>query len=374
MTRPRVCLATFSYPPEPGGVGRSAERLVGYLWSAGYDIEVFTPRRDALFGLVVPPPRPEPVPVHRVRHDGTPAGIVRAITGAVTEADRQRPFDLFHGFFLPMATALLPVAAGRRPLVASVRGDDAVGWLEGPRARWALPALAGATWVTSVSHDLLARAVEASSRRGPTCVIANGVGKPAVSWRLEASRPGRVGTVGVFQPKKAIPELVEAYAAIPRRLRTGLLLVGHPVDRPEARRIEDAIRRAGVGDEVAITGWCDDAAIARHLASLRVFVQCSRHDGFPNALLEAAAAGVPLVATAVGALAGRGAPDLRVPPDDGPALTRSLTRVLADPALASTLSEAAAAWAARHSTRAEAASWQALYRQLAATSSDRTGI
>ncbi|MET8338513.1 glycosyltransferase [Streptosporangium canum] len=75
-------------------------------------------------------------------------------------------------------------------------------------------------------------------------------------------------------------------------------------------------------------------------------VLASLYEGMSNAVMEAMAAGKPIVATAVGGtrelLSGRG---LLVPPADPPALADALERVLRDPHLSASLGIAARAWA-----------------------------
>jgi len=77
-----------------------------------------------------------------------------------------------------------------------------------------------------------------------------------------------------------------------------------------------------------------------------VVVLASLQEGMSNAVMEAMAAGRPIVATAVGGtrelLNGRG---LLVPPQDPPALADALERVLRDPRLGASLGDAARAWA-----------------------------
>jgi glycosyltransferase involved in cell wall biosynthesis len=99
------------------------------------------------------------------------------------------------------------------------------------------------------------------------------------------------------------------------------------------------------------------------VAGLDVVVLPSRSEGVPLALLEAMAAGRPVVATAVGgnpfALGDAG---LLVPPDAPKPLAAAIARVLDDPALAAALGARARARAeARFSERAMAAAYMALY-------------
>jgi glycosyltransferase involved in cell wall biosynthesis len=88
----------------------------------------------------------------------------------------------------------------------------------------------------------------------------------------------------------------------------------------------------------------DRADVREVLAALDVFVLPSRTEGMSNALLEAMAMALPVVATAVGGtpeVIADGRSGLLVPPDDASALAAAIARVLADADLARRLGAAA---------------------------------
>ena len=111
-----------------------------------------------------------------------------------------------------------------------------------------------------------------------------------------------------------------------------LLIVG---EGPERARIEAAIRHLGLSEMVTLTGQVPSAEPYYGIADLAVLSSLS--EGSPNALLEAMATRVPVVATAVG-----GIPEtvsdresaLLVPPRDHGALFRAMRELLANDALA----------------------------------------
>src|SRR5439155_17641773 len=93
-----------------------------------------------------------------------------------------------------------------------------------------------------------------------------------------------------------------------------------------------------------LLGHRDD--VAERLAAADIFVLPSRSEAFPNALLEAMAAGLPVVASAVGGIleiVEHGRTGLLVPPGDASALADRLMRVMADPALGRRLGDRARA-------------------------------
>ncbi|HTQ78489.1 MAG TPA: glycosyltransferase, partial [Thermoanaerobaculia bacterium] len=288
------------------------------------------------------------------------------------QADQESRFDLFHGFYLPMAYPCLALAAdGGRPVVASIRGTDAVTWIGEPARRAILlPVLRKASWITSVTSDLLANVAPLAPLAGRSSVILNAV-DPALypPWQLAAENRGVVGSVGKFREKKDIPLLVAAYAGLNRALRRRLLLAGFFEDPALEARVMESATGLGVAGEVEITGLLPREQIAGRLTAMHVFVQCSRHDGFPNALLEAAAAGLPLVVTDVGGareVLRDGESALVVPPGELGPLAAALTAVLSQPELAQRLSQGALAVARTLGPERERAAWLDLYARLLA--------
>jgi glycosyltransferase involved in cell wall biosynthesis len=110
---------------------------------------------------------------------------------------------------------------------------------------------------------------------------------------------------------------------------------------PERERLAALATELKVADAVRFVGIAKD--VRPHLAAADAFVLPSRFEGLPFALLEAMAAGVPAVATAVDGSADvirDGANGLLVPPEDPAALARALARVLVDSQFADRLSVA----------------------------------
>ena len=149
-----------------------------------------------------------------------------------------------------------------------------------------------------------------------------------------------IGFVGRLNRDKGIPELVRAFA----RLRIShpglrLLLLGDfesieplPYDTRGILDTDDHILRLG---HVADT--------APYYQVMDVVCLPSHREGFPNVVLEAQAAGRPVVATAVTGCSDaieHGVTGLLVPPDDINALTDALERMLTDPPRAQRLGQA----------------------------------
>jgi|SRR5579875_50782 len=357
----RVCFVSLQFPPDLGGVAISAGRVVHHLAALGFQMHVFV-RDNVVHSEAVS--CAEGIHLHRVsRRPG-------ALWKAIQAADEKVSFDLFHGFYLPLAAPCLRVAEqGRRPVVASIRGID--GMNIGSEVDRTI--LERVSWVTSVSSASLVRASKLVNITGRASLIANGV-CPSSSdhWSLSPLNAGVVGTVATFRPKKNIPLLASAYAHIPRNLRSKLLLVGDfmrgtATGREEATRVQSVVRQEGIGSEIEITGVMPHRVIPEHLAKMRVFVLSSDHEGMPNAVLEAAQYGVPIVATSVDGVRDVFSNEenaILVPPGDRGRLTSAICAVLGDEALANKLSAGGRDLAARRSPEKEALEYAELYLRL----------
>jgi glycosyltransferase involved in cell wall biosynthesis len=110
--------------------------------------------------------------------------------------------------------------------------------------------------------------------------------------------------VGRIVPSKAQHELVKALWAY-RRLydpSARLHLVGGTQSYEYSRALRGFIADLGLSDAVRLTGELSDAALAAHFAAADVYLSLSAHEGFGVPLIEAMAAGVPVIARAVGAV------------------------------------------------------------------------
>ncbi len=194
--------------------------------------------------------------------------------------------------------------------------------------------------------------------RAKLTVIPNGVRVPP-----RPIAPGSlVGTVALLEPVKGLDVFVRSAARLADRdpdLRFAIFGSGN-----ERERLEALAQRLGVSEKVELPGYVPmDQALGR----LGIFVLSSYMENAPLSLLEAMAAGVPVVATAVGAIpeiAIDGTAQLVAPGDDV-ALADAIGRLLADPGLRERQAKAARERVlARYTVDACAGETLALYRRL----------
>jgi glycosyltransferase involved in cell wall biosynthesis len=191
-------------------------------------------------------------------------------------------------------------------------------------------------------------------------VIRNGIdaGRFAVSRRPglrdELGLPAEAPIVTMMSrliPMKGLEDFIDAAAFVSwHRPDVRFLIVGegtaadHGTYRPETayrQTIVDRIRRLGLNDRVILTGYRAD--VPALLAETAVSVLPSLSEGLSNVLLEAMAAGVPVVATRVGGtpeVIDHGVTGLLVPPGDPQGLADAIGGVVDDPSLAARLGAA----------------------------------
>ena len=229
---------------------------------------------------------------------------------------------------------LAAVAAGVPIRIFTVHGwaFSASSGLVSVLYRWADRLMAPLTTLTICVADrertsgLAARTCSAER----TVVIPNAVDVDAVPRARHDGGPPLVVAVGrLAEPKDALT-LVRALAAV-RGRPFSALLIGDGPDRPS---VEAEVRRLGLQDAVALAGTRDD--VPALLAQADVFALSSRSEGAPLSILEAMAAGLPVVSSRVGGvpeLVVEGETGLLVPPGDPAAMAAALGRLLADAGL-----------------------------------------
>lgn len=290
---------------------------------------------------------------------------VRAFGRLVLYLRRNRPqvlqAFLFHSYVIAAPAARLagvPVlVAGRRSL-----GD----YKKNRHLALAVERLA-TRWTDSVVPNAQAVADDVRCNEGvpdsKITVIPNGMPprdfEQATPAAVETALP-LVVCVANLSAHKGHRYLLDACALLRSRAREcTLILIG---DGPERTALMSQAERLGI--DARFLGARTD--VAPFLARADVVVLPSLHEGFSNAVMEALAAGRPVVATSVGGtpelLRGRG---MLVPPADAEALADGLQHLLDNRELANELGRQGRAWArANLSVKAMADRYVSLYRKL----------
>ncbi|MBI5366493.1 MAG: glycosyltransferase [Planctomycetes bacterium] len=211
--------------------------------------------------------------------------------------------------------------------------------------------------------------------------IPNGVDweRYAAPGALAAALPGdpgdrRIIAIGRLSRQKGLCHLVRAFATVAaREARARLVLVGRG-EEEAALTTEVAALPAGARGRVDFLGWRAD--VPALLAQCEVLALPSLWEGMPNVVLEAMAAGKPVVASAVGGavdLVRAGENGFLAPPADPERLAAALLTVFDDPARAAAMGRAGQERVRREFTwDAAAAAHMRLYDALTGRRAFRT--
>ncbi|ACZ89213.1 glycosyltransferase [Streptosporangium roseum] len=338
-----------------GGTEVQISLLARELRARNIDVKVLVLRRGGrhtesprLKGML------EGIEVHQlgfVPVSGRPSALARNLRACISLLRllrRLRP-QVLHAFLYFGYVVGAPVARlARVPVV--VAGRRSQGFFKRSR-RWVLALERGATRLTDhVVANAVAiagetRAVERVPAR-KLSVIYNGLPEPAFDpvepEHVDTSLPVIVCIANLLEVK-GHRFLMEAAALLSRQGRAcTVVLIG---EGPERGPLE--AQAAALGVDVRFLGCRTDTA--GFLARADVVALPSLSEGLSNAVMEAMAAGRPIVATSVG-----GTPELLedrgvlVPAADSPALAEGFVRLLDDPELAASLGAAARAWARKN--------------------------
>jgi glycosyltransferase involved in cell wall biosynthesis len=325
-----------------GGAERSLLDTVDTLGARGFAVEVLNlvDRPGALARALLE--RSVPVHVARVGRFRDPRGAARAV-GWFLRRGRQFDVVLANDTRGALYTSV-GAALARVPYVWHVR--DLVG--SGSRLEQLALRLRPAAWIAN-SHAVGSSLVRHGCESARVGVIHNGVDvdrfQPTASsgtLRRELAVDESavlVGAIGRLVPWKALETLLEAAAHLRTRVPMAtFLIVGDvvtdPANRPAAVRYRESLLtlrdNLGLGDRVRFVG--ERADVPRILAGLDVLVHTAIDEPFGRVLIEAMAAGKPVVAARGGGVAEiveDGVTGYLVPPRDAAAVAERIA-LLAD--------------------------------------------
>jgi glycosyltransferase involved in cell wall biosynthesis len=192
-------------------------------------------------------------------------------------------------------------------------------------------------------------------------VVQNGLDASPFRARTQRPMPRTVVVVANLRPEKRHDVLIDAAPQILHHFPDAQFhIVG---DGPERARLEAQAAARGVSRAVVFFGHQPD--VPRRLYEADIFVLPSRSEGFPNAVLEAMAAGLPIVASDIEALRElieHERTGLLIPPGAPRVLADTLCRLMGDATFAARIGERAAADArARYSFDRMVAAFESLY-------------
>lgn len=174
-------------------------------------------------------------------------------------------------------------------------------------------------------------------------ILPNASPAPEAAQAVQASadQPPNILFLGHVGPRKGVPELVRALAALPRTYPWRAVIAGNGA--VEETRAE--IERLGLSERVSLPGWVGPDKVRELLAASDIVVLPSYEENLPMSVIEGMAYGRAVVATPVGAVEDilqDGTTGLLVPVGDAGALAEALRKLLENPGLRRAIGSAAA--------------------------------
>ena len=304
----KILIINSEYPPVGGGAGNASAHLARLLAKMGSEVVVLTSRYDDLPSQqVCDGVRLLRGPTSRRYADRSNAfeQVLFILGASVKSLGLLRHFrpDVTLAFFgLPSgAVAWLLRRVAGIPYVVSLRGGDVPGfrpydfWLYHKIAvPWLHLIWRGAAAVVANSRGLydLARGFDA---RVPIAIVPNGVDAeefpvPAREWS-----PPRLLSVGRVVYQKGYDVAIDALSGL-ADLPWEWRIVG---DGPYLQPLKRMVRESGLDGRVQFLGWQMPDEVKGEYARANLFLHPSRHEGMPNAVLEAMASELPVIATRI---------------------------------------------------------------------------
>jgi glycogen synthase len=338
----KILFINSEYPPVGAGAGKASANLARCLVQAGNQVAVVTsrlaglPADERLDGVRIlrgPAPRSR---VDRSTAVEQLVFIAGALYRCLAVVSRFKPDVVVAFFGLPSgAVAWALHKLHGIPYIVSLRGGDVPGfrpydfWLY---HRIAVPLLhpiwrnAAAVVANSTGLRALARRFDSTV---DIVVIPNGVDVQQHPIQQREWVPARILSVGRVVHQKGLDLAMKALADL-KALDWSWRIAG---DGPQMPTLKQAAVTRKIADRVTFLGWQAGEQLQKEYAASNLFLFPSRHEGMPNAVLEAMASGLPVVASNIAGneeLVVDGRTGILFPAEDAAALEAALRGLLTD--------------------------------------------
>jgi glycosyltransferase involved in cell wall biosynthesis len=365
---PHVLLILDQFPRALGGGERVILRIASLLPKYGYQVSILTFFVDAESAVLTAPP-PCPIYLLPLRRTYDLEALRAALS--LRRFLREQKIQIVQTFFesSDLWAGLVVKTLSRTKLIWSRRD---MGILRGLKHQVAYRLLANVPdMVFAVSEQVRRHCIEVD-RIGADRVLTiyNGLD---IAEDLQPPLPPkptghfRITTVGNIRRVKGHDLFIRAAAAVLQRFAHASFSIAGEVLEPDYfDELQGLVEELGLSERFHFAGGV--ANPREHLLSADLFVLPSRSEGFSNAIIEAMAASLPVVATDVGGNAEavqHGRTGFITPPEDPGALADAMIRLLEDPVAARRMGAAGKQLTAeRFTTNAMMSSIKAIYEDL----------
>jgi len=304
----RILIINSEYPPIGGGAGNASANIARCLASLGHEVTVLTvhfadqPRLEFRDGVTI-----HRIPALRRRQDRSTAleqltFIASASLRTLSLVPKLKPNATLAFFGMPSgAVAWLLKKIYRIPYIVSLRGGDVPGFrpydfktfhkLMGPflRVIWhtADAVIANSNGLYDLAHNF------DSGVKIP--IIPNGVDATLYTSESRNWSHPKLFSVGRIVHQKGLDLGLRALAQL-KDLEWEWRIAG---DGPQMGALKTLAQELDISERVTFLGWQSREELTQWYHHSNLFLFPSRHEGMPNAVLEAMSSGLPVVATKI---------------------------------------------------------------------------
>ncbi len=349
----KVLILNSEYPPIGAGAGNASAHIAGEFVRHGHRVAVVTaahadlPEEETLNGV-----RILRGPAVRRRVDRSTAleqviFMLGATARCLSLMRESRPDVVVAFFGLPSGgVAWTLKVLFKIPYIVSLRGGDVPGFR--PYDFWLYHRLA-VPFLRAIWHDAAAVVANSQGLRDLALAFSSKTRIEVISNGVDADRfwdparryaDPRLLSVGRIVYQKGLDIALQALGGM-MDVAWDWRIAG---DGPQLDELRKEVDLKRLQERVQLLGWMAPEALIREYQAASVFVFPSRHEGMPNAVLEAMASGLPVIATRIAGneeLVVDGETGRLVPPGDADALRLSLRELLGDEAMRSRMGMAA---------------------------------
>jgi glycosyltransferase involved in cell wall biosynthesis len=304
----RILIINSEYPPIGGGAGNASANVARCLVSLGHEVTVLTAHYmgQPKFEIC------NDVAIHRVsalrrRQDRSGAleqlaFVASASFWTLGWARQNRPNATLAFFGVPSgAVAWLLKKTYRIPYIVSLRGGDVPGFR--PYDFKVFHKLVG-PFLQVIWHQASAVIANSNGLRDLAIAFDSHIDIPIIPNGVDGSQytnvsrewtPARLFSVGRIVHQKGLDLGLHALAQL-KDLNWEWRIAG---DGPQMASLKSLAQELGIGERVVFLGWQSRDELTQWYHHSNLFLFPSRHEGMPNAVLEAMSSGLPVVATRI---------------------------------------------------------------------------
>ncbi len=349
----RILILNSEYPPIGGGAGNASANLARCLADLGHEVSVVTarfgdlPHLEESANLTV-----IRIPALRRKQDRSGAleqivFILSASFWTLRLVRQLKPNVTLAFFGVPSgAVTLFIKLVTKIPYVVSLRGGDVPGFRPydfGIYHKLIAPLLRiiwkQASAIVANSNGLRELAVQFDARF-EIPVIPNGVDLELYKTDARSAVTPRLFSVGRIVHQKGLDLAMHALAGL-KELSWEWRIAG---DGPQLDALKLLAQKLGIADRVQFLGWQAREQLIEQYHWSNLFLFPSRHEGMPNAVLEAMASGLPVIASRIAGseeLVSNGETGFLFPSEDIEALRDALHKLISNAALRQTMGNVA---------------------------------